>query len=262
MREDSRPSGGPALTDEHPTYPNPVIVQVTCEIAFTSDSEARLSAAGLYPLFFQEFPELQAAPTVVLAQGGPFPNQEFAQSPNAGAFRFATEDGKRFVQMSKLNFVYQSNERYPGWATFRAKLIEQWETASTQAKPASIVKVGLRYINRMARTEAHPYLSDWLQPTSDLPESLIASKEHFMGRIESSPEPSHLRLVTIAAEAPGPDWPHGTIIMDVDRISVEGFEPDTPKVVEKLDFLHEDIWRSFSSATTSRLKEHMAKAPK
>ena len=240
------------------------MVQVTCEIAFSSESEEKLHAAGLYPLFWDEFTDLQAVPMtmqVLFAQPGALPQQP-PQNPNVGAFRFATDDGNRFVQLSKTNFIYQSNEQYPGWERFRAKLLELWKRCAPEVKPSSIVKVGLRYVNRIAKTEAQLSLSDWLQPTADLPETLIASKEHFMGRIESSPQPSHLRLITVAAEPPGPDWPHGTIIVDIDRISAEQFEPDTSKIVENLDFLHEDVWRSFSSAATTALKDRMSKVAK
>jgi uncharacterized protein (TIGR04255 family) len=241
------------------------VVQVTCEIAFTSDSEEKLHAAGLYPLFWDEFPDLQAVPMtmnvqVLFAQPGVPPQP--SQYPNVGAFRFGTDDGKRFIQLSKTNFIYQSNEQYPGWECFSAKLLELWKRCAPEVKPSSIVKVGLRYVNRIAKTEAQLSLSDWLQPTSDLPETLIASKEHFMGRIESSPQPSHLRLITVAAEPPGPDWPHGTIIVDIDRISAEQLEHDTSKIVEELDFLHEDVWRSFSSAATTALKDRMSKVAK
>jgi len=240
------------------------VVQVTCEIAYTSDSEEKLHAAGLYPLFWDEFSDLQAVPMtmqVLLPLAGVL-QQQPALNPNVGAFRFATDDGKRFVQLSKTNFIYQSNDQYPGWESFRAKLLALWKLCAPEVKPSSIIKVGLRYINRIAKTETQSSLSDWLQPTSDLPETLIASKEHFMGRIESSPQPSHLRLITVAAEPPGPDWPQGTIIMDIDRISAEQLESDSTKIVEKLDFLHEDVWRSFSAAATTALKDRMSKVAK
>jgi uncharacterized protein (TIGR04255 family) len=242
------------------------VAQVTCEIGFTSDSEDKLHAAELYPLFWDEFTDLQAVPVtmnvqVLFAQQGVIPQQP-PQNAHISAFRFATDDGKRFVQLSKTNFVYQSNEQYPGWESFRAKLIDLWNLCAPKVKPALVTKIGLRYINRIAKSETQLSVSDWLQPTADIPEALVASKEHFMGRIETSPQPSHLRLITVAAEQPGPDWPLGSIIMDIDRISADQFEPVTSEVVEKLDFLHEDVWKSFSSAATIALKDRMSKALK
>jgi uncharacterized protein (TIGR04255 family) len=248
------------LTGPHPSYQNPTIVQVTCEIAFASEAEVKLSAAALYPIFSNEFPEIQPINLSVQVQVllGQLPvNQEPPQSANAGAFRFATSDGKRFVQLSKTNFIYQSNERYPGWKDFEAKLMELWTAALPHMSPSTIVKVGLRYINRIVKAKADQNLSFYFQPTQDLPASLIASKEHFLGRIESSPAPSHLRLVTLASEAKGPDWPHGSIIMDIDRITTKHFAADKSKILKQLEVLHEDVWTCFDSATTKNLKKHL-----
>ena len=247
------------MTGPHPSYPNPTIVQVTCEIAFATDAEVKLSAAALYPTFAQEFPEIQPVNLhfQVVIGGQLQPSPDPSVSPNAGAFRFATADGKRFVQLSKTNFIYQSNERYPGWEDFRSKLMELWTASNWHIKPSAVVKVGIRYINRIVKSEARPKLSDWLKPTPDLPAALIASEEHFLGRIESSPAPSHLRLVTLAAEPPAPEWPLGSIIMDIDRITTEQFVVSSPAILEKLDVLHEDVWTSFNGATAPALKAHL-----
>jgi uncharacterized protein (TIGR04255 family) len=247
------------LTGPHPSYPNPTIVQVTCEIAFASEADVKLSASSLYRIFSEEFPEIQPIQmSLQVVVGGQLqPVQDPAVSANAGAFRFATEDGKRFVQLSKTNFVYQTNERYPGWKDFRDKLLQLWSASTAHVKPSTIVKIGIRYINRIVKTEAHPFPKDWLYSTADLPAAIIASQEHFLGRIESSPAPSHLRLVTVAAEPAGPEWPLGSIIMDVDRISMERFEASNAAISEKLDILHEDVWQSFDSATAPALKAYL-----
>jgi uncharacterized protein (TIGR04255 family) len=243
----------------HPSYPRPTIVQVTCEIAFASLTDVKLSAAALYPVFREEFPEIQPVQmSMQLVVGGQLqPVSDPAVSAKAGAFRFSTDDGKRFVQLSKANFVYQTNELYPGWDRFKEKLLQLWSSFNAHAEPLAIVKMGVRYINRIVKTESNSLIGDWLKPTADIPASIIASKEHFLGRIESSPMPAHLRLVTIAAEPPGPGWPLGSVIMDVDRISMEPFGASNAAISEKLDILHEDVWQSFDSAITPALKAYL-----
>jgi uncharacterized protein (TIGR04255 family) len=178
----------------HPTYPKPTIVQVTCEIAFASDVEIKLSAGTLYPIFSREFPEIQPIGNlalVLISQPAVLP--EPPQSQNAVAFRFATPDGKRFVQLSKTNFVYQTNEPYLGWKDFNGKLMQYWSAYATVTKPTTIEKIGLRYINRIIKSKANAHVSDWFKQTPDLPAALISSRQHFLGRIESSPSQSHLR---------------------------------------------------------------------
>jgi uncharacterized protein (TIGR04255 family) len=213
---------GPDLSDSHPTYPNPTIVQVTCEIAFAATSDTQLSLGALYPVFSPEFPEMMpiGAGTIQFVIGQPLFAPEAPQLPSpTAAFRFSVASGLRFVQLSKTSFVYQSNEPYTGWADFRSNLLRLWKISEPYLKPGSVVKVGLRYINRIRKTDKYQGVGDWLLATQDIPEALLRSKEHFLGRIESSPAHAHLRLVTIANEAPGPEMPAGAIIMDVDRLS-------------------------------------------
>lgn len=250
------------MSDPHPSYKNPTIVQVTCEIGFTSSREKRLSASELYRIFGQEFPEIQPVGNLsvqlVIGQPPPILPQDPPQSQDATAFRFATSDGRRFVQISKSNFVYQSNEAYPGWADFSRKIIDLWHAVAGHMEPNGVVKVGVRYINRIVKTRGHANLSDWLKSTDDIPLALIQSKDHFLGRIESSSSASHLRLITLAGEPPGPDWPAGSIIMDIDRISTEQFDADSKIISQKLEDLHEDVWAAFSAAATDTLKQHLA----
>ena len=245
----------------HPTYPNPTIIQVTCEIAFTPLTEDRLSAGSLYPIYAAEFPEI--APIGIGTIQFVLGPQAFAPVPpeqpqNTAAFRFSSSSGSRFVQVSKAGFVYQTSEPYKGWADFSSKLLELWEQSSAVIRPGPVVKVGLRYVNKIPKSEDHPSVGDWLQVTADVPEALLTSKDHFLGRIESSPAPAHLRLVTIANGIPTPDSPAGSIVFDIDRLSTEQFEVSTAAISEKLETLHEDAWNAFNSAATELLKAHLA----
>jgi uncharacterized protein (TIGR04255 family) len=250
-----------ALSDPHPTYSNPTIVQVTCEIAFAATSDDRLSLGTLYPIFSPEFPEMTpiGAGTIQFVIGQPLfaPHAPEPQNPTA-VFRFSAVSGLRFVQLSKTNFVYQSSEPYIGWADFRSNLLRLWQLSVPHLKPGSIAKVGLRYINRIPKSDASQGVGDWLVATDDIPDALLRSKEHFLGRIESSPAHGHLRLVTIANEVPGPTVPDGAIIMDVDRLSTEQFEPNTNLIFEKLELLHEDVWVTFNAATSDALRKHLS----
>jgi uncharacterized protein (TIGR04255 family) len=245
----------------HPTYPRPTIVQVLCEIAFTSAEEVKLRAAELYPVFSSEFPEIQPVQTtlqfkLVMGQGIPAPDAP--PNPNASALRFTTGDGKRFVQISPTNFVYQSSDRYLGWEKFKEALLALWSASTATTKPITITKVGLRYVNRIIKSKKYRAPGDWLKPTADLPAALLASKEHFLARIESSPLPSHLRLLTLANEPPGPDWPLGAILWDLDRLSTGAFAAQDKQILKTLELLHEDVWKSFDSAATDNLKRFLS----
>jgi uncharacterized protein (TIGR04255 family) len=189
----------------------------------------------------------------------PFVHEALPESQAAtAAFRFSNSSGTRFVQLSKTSFVYQSNEAYLGWPNFRAKLFEFWDKAAAKLAPGPIVKTGLRYINRIPKSEDHPNLSDWIRVTADIPESLLTSKEHFLARIESSPAPAHLKLVTIANAIPTPEAPAGAVMLDIDRVSTEQFDVSTDAISEKLELLHDDAWNVFNDAGTDLLRARLS----
>ena len=134
-----------------------------------------------------------------------------------------------------------------------------WSICAPLLGPGIASKLGLRYTNRIPRTEEFPTLADWIKPTADIPEALLLSKDHFLGRIESSPQEANLRLITLANERTGPDQPFGATIFDIDRITTEQFEPTDAAISEKLEFIHDDIWNTFSSAATDTLKTFLSR---
>jgi uncharacterized protein (TIGR04255 family) len=244
----------------HPTYPNPTIIQVTCEIAFSTATSVKLSAGSMFPEFAGEFPEIHpiGSTALIVGQGQYVAQPDPAVSQSAQALRFATTDGRRFVQFSPSNFVYQSNDRYSGWKDFSQKLLELWVKGTKYIPAENILKIGLRYVNRIPKSGALHRAKDWFQPTADLPKNLLGSEDVFFARLEISPAKDNLRLITFAAETQNPNAPNGAIIFDIDRISTEQFPLSRDALSKKLDNLHEDIWVAFDSAGTDNLKKLLA----
>lgn len=181
-----------------------------------------------------------------------------ANPPAAVAgFRLGTAANDEFVQISGSNFVYQLvGGTYPGWPPLKTKLLGHWSKVRGELAPNQIIKVGLRYVNRVAKEANHTQLGDWLQASDDLPPSLIASKGHFFARIESSPAAGHLKVVTVGGQDPSDAIPCGAIILDIDRICQEG-EILMDSVSEKLELLHEDLWTAFDSTNTPLLRSRL-----
>jgi uncharacterized protein (TIGR04255 family) len=247
------------LSDPHPKYPNPTIIQVSCEIAFAATNK-ELDLPTFLGLLGKEFPAVHPVQNVQLQIIlGASPSVPAVPQPAEVAFRFATKDGKRSVQVSNINFIYQWNEPYSGWPAFKEGLMGLWSRCAPLLAPGIVSKLGLRYTNQIPRTEEFPRLSDWIRPTADIPEALLLSKDHFLGRIESSPQEANLRLLTLANARTGPELPFGAIIFDIDRVTTEQFEPSDEVISEKLEFIHEDIWNTFDSATTDTLKAFLSR---
>ena len=143
-----------------------------------------------------------------------------------------------------------------GWPVLKDRLLAQWRKVHDLVNPEKLIKIGLRYVNRIAKEPNHNHLRDWLRPSDELPPSLIASEGHFFARIESSPAAGHLQLVTVGNQDPSPDVPHGAIVLDIDRVCQEG-EISMTGISEKLEMLHQDIWNAFDSARTELLSARL-----
>jgi uncharacterized protein (TIGR04255 family) len=247
-------------TEPHPKFPNPTIAEAACEITFLRASDAPWSSGELYKLLQDEFPEIQPIGNMAL-QIVIGPVTPPAPIPPPGvptpAFRFASAAGDRFVQVSDSNFICTVVGKYPGWEVFKKSILDHWNKIMPVIGPKEIKKLGLRYINRIKLNPDKTHLSDWLRPTDDLPLTFIRSRGHFLGRLESTPEPNSLKLITIGPQNPAADAPNGAIIFDIDRIQNSACEPGEIALGAALEKLHGDIWTVFSNARTEALEQRL-----
>jgi uncharacterized protein (TIGR04255 family) len=157
---------------EHPTYANPTIVEALCHLDFepSKDSEWQIGRPTKFlQLVGDEYPSFE-----------PVPNPGFTLGPTGSptlrigaALRLSTEDRRRYIAVGDRHFAFGHLARYPGWESFRHKLLSAWAKFAELARPHEISRVGLRYINMIPRTSQHPLVSDWLMPTATLPGSRV-----------------------------------------------------------------------------------------
>ena len=189
---------------------------------------------------------------------GAVPPSVQANPPAAVAgFRFGNATNDQFVQISGSSFVYQMvGGDYPGWPNLKERLLGHWAKVRAEVTPDKVIKIGLRYVNRIAKEANHTQIRDWLQASKDIPASLISSEGHFFARIETSPAIGHLKVVTVGSQDPSDEVRHGAVILDIDRICQEGDIP-LDGVSEKLELLHEDLWVAFDSVKTALLDSRL-----
>jgi uncharacterized protein (TIGR04255 family) len=175
-------------------------------------------------------------------------------------FRFATSTGDRFVQVSDVSFVYQATAPYPGWSAIKAIILDLWGTVRPAIQPDAVIKIGLRYINRIAKDETHRHVGDWLCASDYIPAALTRSRQHFLARLETSPADEDQLLVTLANQPPMEAAPQGSIIFDIDRVRTGSVGTDSKGIGEVLEILHEDIWSVFWSSRTPVLEEKLKRS--
>jgi uncharacterized protein (TIGR04255 family) len=141
----------------------------------------------------------------------------------------------------------------------RKEVIGIWERARPVLAPATISRVGLRYINRIDREMPSETAGEWLRATRFIPEAVLTSQPGFLLRLEVRNDRENRVIITIG-EVHGPESQrHGSIVFDVDRIVEHAFDPVADTLEDQMNRLHEDLWDVFSSAKTERLERLLNK---
>ena len=243
----------------HPTYPNPTVVEATCNLEFQPSPQAGWQISrptDLLNSLSPDYRNVELGPRIGMSLGvgaaGMAPR--FIQGPPQ---LMVTNDARtRYLALGDRHFTFGHLVPYPGWETFRGHLFSAWEKIIHLARPQVVSRISLRYVNVIPRNSAHPRLADWLKPTKTIPETLIRSQaDPFMLRLESWVEPQSLLVVTLGLTPPPGSL--SPILFDIDRISQDSLPPDPSQLITHLDRLHEDVWREFASAHTSQLQAHL-----
>jgi uncharacterized protein (TIGR04255 family) len=126
--------------------------------------------------------------------------------------------------------------------------MESWGKFRIEAKPLRIKKIGLRYINRVGRRVADEKPGVWLRQTNLIPSALLNSAEGFSYRLEARQDANDVVIATVA-HAKGPNMgPHGSLILDLDRIAEREVGIEDAALSDALEQLHEELWSIFLAA--------------
>jgi uncharacterized protein (TIGR04255 family) len=247
-------------SDGHPTYPNPTIVEAICEVVFRPAGGvwSPLTLGAFYHVIQSDFPVIEAVPLSIfniqlgpasgVAMGAPTP------APQMLRYRHATRP--LLIQLSENRISVNILAAYPGWEKFRADIGEAWEKLSSVAHPEAIIRVGLRYINRIERTVADETFGAWLVPTEYVPAGILASTSGF-STVEAKHGPAEVVRVIVAEAQPAPNSA-GAFMLDIDRGMEQESSPDLPVLMDVVDRLHEYVWTIFSAARGDKL-DHLLK---
>jgi len=243
-------------TVQHPSYPNPTIVEALCEIHFQLPEGVSWKPSLPGELFKQiqnDYPEME--PVVEVGVQFEWSPEKFGQSllPPRQRTRYKHASRPLLLQLSENMFTVNSLSKYPGWKTMRLDVENAWSQAKQVLKPAHITRVGLRYINRIERTTANEPPGEWLQASDFIPAGILSSKGSFLSRVESHLKENHRLIVTVAEIQPEDPAANRPIVLDIDRILENQHLANDAILLNEIDALHEHVWEVFDAAKTPRL---------
>lgn len=241
---------------EHPSYSNPTISEALCDIHFSLGANLTWKPA-LFGEFFREiqddFPEMD--PVLDVGYQVEFGLQAVGRSLMAPRqrFKFKHRTKPLLLQLSESAFTVNVLPTYPGWHTMRRDVLDAWSRARTVLKPTCVTRVGLRYINRIDRQTATETPGDWLKSGEFIASGVLRSKGAFLSRVESYLDSFDRLVVTVAEIHSDSESNPRPIVFDIDRIAERPLAVTDDKLQTELDRLHEEIWRVFDSAKTTKL---------
>jgi len=240
---------------DHPTYPNPTIREVVCELHFRLDDNIRWDASW-YSEFFKrvedEFPTFRPVTVPLFI--------ELARQPSASpglvipqVIRYQHRLRNLLLQLSDNRITVNVLPSYPGWQQVREDIRYAWDKLCEVVQPVEVTRIGLRYINAIERSKADETFDEWLVTSDYIPSAVLKSHPDFSLQVLVQLGGKDRVQVTLA-DQPSPTSLFGTFIFDIDRITEHSIATDVDSLLQEATRLHDDIWEVFQSAKSNNLE--------
>lgn len=170
-------------------------------------------------------------------------------------YRFPSADGLQLFQARTDGFTHNRLAPYLGWEPFRTEARRLWTVYREVAKPVSVKRVAVRYINRidipMPGVELKEYLRTSPEVSPDLPQGMTG---YFMQVTLAIPELKALVTLTeTAAAAPSPNAT--SVIFDLDLFRTDELPTDEESLWALLELFRDKKDAIFEACITDRTRE-------
>ena len=244
-------------TGQHPSFAHPGIAEALCEVHFQFGEEGwKPTAFGdLFVALQPDFPELEpvAEMGVQFQLGAGGLSQELL--PAQQRVRYKHKDRQVLVHLSDSVFTVNVLPAYDGWTRMQADLLNAWERLLGVVTVSSVSRIGLRYINRLPKTDDQT-VGDWLKASDYIPAAALSSLSGLLSRLEVHPTTTERRIVTVA-DVKADDPQDSGLVFDIDCIGEDPIDPARESIADLTDRLHAEAWRIFEASITPRLRDYL-----
>jgi len=237
-------------------YKNPPIEEALCELRFAGGSEWDLSV----PVQFQErfravYGGKPRTQNVVAANvvAGPAPAPpSLAVVQGLAKLQFPDVEGKRLVSIAPELLSVHVLKRYGGWEDFYKRISDAIAAYQAILAPAGVVRIGVRYINRVAIPGENIDLREYFLCEPPHIDGLPTAVGSFVHRVEHVYEDG-VRIFVTYASIDGASAPE--FLLDLDVI----LEPSEPLQIEGIMAVVDDLRAreraAFESIITDKSRE-------
>ncbi len=260
MSKDSVPAtgsgGGPDKVVPERRYRKPPVVEALCEIYFADSTWDDTVPGAFYERVKQDFPEkrqreIQEA-QIALGPAG----------VTAGVRRlppwmqFASEKGDRMIQIARDLLVVNQLRPYPHFEGWEPVVHSALEIYKELTQPGKILRLGLRYINRVVIPGAPVAMEHYFTIYPQLPKALGDTHGPFLVRVEvPQPDQGHTVLITFGTAPPRqPSQDEQNFMLDLYDILQLDKPLDEIELKEEIQRAHNNVVMAFEDSITDRLR--------
>ena len=239
------------------SYRNPPVVEALCEIYFAESSWDDTVPGAFYERIRARFPrkqrrEIQEAKITM----GP-------ETSSAGVQRlppwmqFLTEDGSLMIQIAENLVVVNQLLPYRHFENWEPVIYETLNVYNEVALPEKIIRIGLRYINRIEIPGTIIAMEDYFTIYPNLPRFFGNRHGAFLVRVEvPQAELGHTALITFGpADTPQTAGETQAFMLDLyDRVS-RPLEPNEAELKKQVRAAHDNVVMAFEGSITDQLRD-------
>lgn len=240
-------------------YNHPPITEAILDIKTTLPPEIFLSHLQEFQEFVKsDYPvkkERRSFEGGVQFKSGSAP--EFKASPEkVDGFLFHADDGKSIVQVRLDGFTFNKLRPYSNWEKFNTEAKRLWTQYVKIAKPSSVSRIALRYINRIELPMPFSDFKEYILTAPEVATGIPQGLAGFFVRLAIPNEDIGATAIVIETiEAIKTDTNKLPLIFDLDVFKSVSMAPDTDKIWVILNQLREYKNQIFDKSLTEKTKE-------
>jgi len=236
-------------------YENPPIVEALAEISFTGSGWRPSVPGRFYERIRERFPE-EGRRDQVGVQLSVSPEQaDWRLERGTPRSLFLASDQSRMVQVAPDQLVYNQlhpdQERpYRHYEEWRPTVMEMLALYRELAKPKSVERVGLRYINKIVIPALQFSMGEYFALYPYVPQDLAGEHGDFIMRLQIPPLREGHELLVSFGSAPAEQEGTTAFLLDLYDVSVPEDSDDPGSIEHRFDQAHENIIHAFEHSIT------------
>ena len=236
-------------------YRKPPVIEALCELYFAGSEWDDTVPGRFFELVKEDFPvkrqrEIQEAQIT------------FAGSESAAKVKrlhpwiqFVSEKGDRMVQLARDLLVINQLTPYPSFEDWEPSIGRCLDIYRKLARPKSVARLGVRYINRVVIPEAKLKMETYFTVYPELPKGMGDEHGAFMVRFEiPSAQGGHSVVVTFAS-SPAKEGEGQAFLLDLYDIWQSSSGRDLEEVPDLARQAHRNVESAFEGSIRDPLRE-------